>query len=172
MGWLKGKSSPETIYFPMKIMGFYCSFSLKPINWSRKILWILVNQLIMSSKDLGNFAHAYDNQLLPEAHGVSFWLHTTPSATAATDERMIYRTLGWMIRILFSTFSLEYCQPGPIFTYICTQSWYFRAVLTGSSPTKSFQKKWLMLHPPSSTYSLLKPFLVMFEIPQLAFEVS
>ena len=33
MGWLKGKSKPDTIDFPMISMGFSCNFSLKPINW-------------------------------------------------------------------------------------------------------------------------------------------
>jgi hypothetical protein len=35
MDWLKGKSKPETIDFPIKIMGFSCKFSLKPIHWEK-----------------------------------------------------------------------------------------------------------------------------------------
>ena len=33
MGWLKRENLQETIDFPMKIMGFSCNFSLRPINW-------------------------------------------------------------------------------------------------------------------------------------------
>ena len=33
LGWLKRENIQETIHFPMKIMGFSCDLSLKPINW-------------------------------------------------------------------------------------------------------------------------------------------
>ena len=40
MGWLKGKSEPETTDFPMKIMELSCNFSLKPINWDVEYMTI------------------------------------------------------------------------------------------------------------------------------------
>jgi hypothetical protein len=32
MDWFRGKSKPENIDFPMKIMGLSCKISLKPIH--------------------------------------------------------------------------------------------------------------------------------------------
>ena len=45
MDWfLLGKSKPETIDFPMKIMGFSCKCSLKPIHWdSFSMFWTWKN---------------------------------------------------------------------------------------------------------------------------------